>query len=86
MESKCSVCKIKRKKLMKCSLCKSVLYCGIECQGKDWGEHKEKCKTLKMEREKKEERENLKEDEEKMERTRFLLMANGLLRSFLSFI
>ena len=33
-------------KLMKCSMCRNVLYCSRDCQQKDWREHKKKCKDL----------------------------------------
>jgi hypothetical protein len=51
----CSVCgKFPRpgEKIKRCSACKSVLYCGRECQEADWkAGHKDKCKGMQMERE-----------------------------------
>lgn len=35
---------------LKCSSCKAVYYCGRECQGKDWKDHKEVCATVPRER------------------------------------
>jgi hypothetical protein len=31
----------------RCSSCKSVVYCGAECQKNHWAAHKEACKSLK---------------------------------------
>ena len=34
----------------KCSACKAVLYCGVECQKADWKKHKPLCAGLRMAR------------------------------------
>lgn len=41
----CSVChkQLENGTAMKCSRCKSVVYCGAECQKKDWKSHKIVC-------------------------------------------
>ena len=39
---KCRRCR-KQTKLMKCSVCESVWYCGAECQKEDWKRHKVFC-------------------------------------------
>eukprot|EP00961_Rhodomonas_salina_P219058 2961202-Rhodomonas_salina.1 len=41
----CAACG-KKGKVQKCSKCKSVAYCGKECQLSDWGDHKKKCKRI----------------------------------------
>jgi hypothetical protein len=41
--NECSVCGEKEKKLMSCSRCKKTKYCSVECQKKDWKEHKKCC-------------------------------------------
>ena len=33
--------------MMKCSRCKSVLYCGVECQRRRWKAHKPACNAAK---------------------------------------
>jgi hypothetical protein len=38
----CNVCS-KTENLKKCSKCKSVYYCGYECQKADWNSHKKTC-------------------------------------------
>jgi hypothetical protein len=38
---KCRVCKAKS--TTRCSRCKNVYYCGVECQTKHWKEHKKNC-------------------------------------------
>eukprot|EP01118_Nematostelium_gracile_P007833 TRINITY_DN2571_c0_g1_i2.p1 TRINITY_DN2571_c0_g1~~TRINITY_DN2571_c0_g1_i2.p1 ORF type:complete len:349 (-),score=61.29 TRINITY_DN2571_c0_g1_i2:62-1108(-) len=38
--------------LLKCQACKSVYYCGRECQVKDWKEHKTECKEIAKSKEK----------------------------------
>ena len=45
---KCNVCGLtqKQKKLKKCGSCKCVFYCSLECQKRDWKDHKKVCKTL----------------------------------------
>lgn len=40
---KCQVCHLQNTKLSACSACKSVYYCSIQCQKKDWKEHKAAC-------------------------------------------
>ena len=44
--SSCRVCG-KQDELKNCSRCKSVKYCSVECQKKDWPQHKESCQTTK---------------------------------------
>lgn len=40
---KCSTCGEISENLKQCSACKSISYCSIECQKKDWLEHKKIC-------------------------------------------
>jgi hypothetical protein len=43
---KCNCCGyLDEKKLKKCSRSQKVFYCTVECQKKDWNEHKLVCKT-----------------------------------------
>ena len=39
----CSSCGKKGPDLLKCSVCKSVWYCNVQCQKKDWKSHKQCC-------------------------------------------
>jgi hypothetical protein len=39
----CSVCHKETRALMKCTKCRTVVYCGRECQRADWGEHESAC-------------------------------------------
>ena len=41
----CSHCLRERKELSRCSQCKVMFYCGKQCQTKDWGIHKQECKS-----------------------------------------
>ena len=41
----CAICKKSEGQLKSCSLCHSIFYCSVECQKKDWKEHKPKCKS-----------------------------------------
>ena len=34
--------------LLKCGACKSIWYCDVKCQKKDWKRHKSTCSKLKM--------------------------------------
>lgn len=34
-------------KLLKCSNCQQVYYCGLECQKKNWKDHKKQCENFK---------------------------------------
>ena len=43
---KCRQCR-KETKLMKCSVCENVSYCGATCQKQDWKRHKLFCKKMK---------------------------------------
>ncbi len=43
--NKCAICH-KTEHLKQCSSCKSIYYCGTECQLKDWPSHKPTCKKL----------------------------------------
>uniref|UniRef100_A0A0G4H2Y7 MYND-type domain-containing protein n=1 Tax=Chromera velia CCMP2878 TaxID=1169474 RepID=A0A0G4H2Y7_9ALVE len=47
----CSVCKVAVPSFMYCGVCKLAVYCGKECQKRDWkrkpGGHKERCALLK---------------------------------------
>lgn len=45
MTSHCSVCKGSQK-LLNCSGCKQIAYCGVEHQKSDWAKHKLVCKKL----------------------------------------
>lgn len=45
--STCVVCGSRPEKLSRCSLCKFAKYCGINCQKKDWSDHKCVCTLLK---------------------------------------
>ena len=36
--------------LSACGRCKSVYYCGVECQHKDWADHKPTCKAVVKQR------------------------------------
>jgi hypothetical protein len=40
----CAVAAAEGKKLLRCTLCYSVFYCGKECQKKAWKAHKKECK------------------------------------------
>ena len=42
----CSVCC--KKSSLRCSNCLGTLYCGQECQTKDWKKHKPQCKAAEM--------------------------------------
>eukprot|EP01080_Neovahlkampfia_damariscottae_P004651 gene4651-8224_t len=42
----CSYCRKESKKLKKCTRCKYVSYCSIECQKKHWDSHKSLCKMI----------------------------------------
>lgn len=44
IEQKCSVCG-NEGKVLRCSRCKNKVYCGAECQTKDWPTHKSTCKA-----------------------------------------
>ncbi len=39
----CAICDIVTSQLKICTRCKSVLYCSVRCQKKDWKEHKFAC-------------------------------------------
>lgn len=41
----CTVCRISRSKMSKCSVCRKQYYCSEECQTKDWPVHKKICKS-----------------------------------------
>lgn len=41
----CQYCNAVEKDLLKCGKCKMVHYCGVNCQKKDWTEHKKECKN-----------------------------------------
>ena len=43
-EQGCESCGKKSVSLKKCSRCKKVKYCSVECQTKDWKSHKIGCK------------------------------------------
>ena len=34
---------------MRCSRCKMMYYCNVECQRKHWKKHKKECKRVKEE-------------------------------------
>ena len=44
----CNHCKSIIKKLLQCSKCKKVRYCGKDCQRKDWTTHQNDCKKVKL--------------------------------------
>lgn len=39
----CHTCKTNTVKLTRCSRCKTTRYCSVDCQSKDWSEHKKVC-------------------------------------------
>jgi len=43
---KCATCGVRGVKMPRCSLCKSVAYCGTACQKADWKAHKLSCKQI----------------------------------------
>eukprot|EP00742_Colponemidia_sp_Colp-10_P004646 GILJ01004957.1.p1 GENE.GILJ01004957.1~~GILJ01004957.1.p1 ORF type:complete len:535 (-),score=53.71 GILJ01004957.1:37-1641(-) len=43
MEASCAQCGKSSAKLKKCSLCKQVAYCNVDCQRAAWKEHKPRC-------------------------------------------
>ncbi len=43
----CNFCKRYTTESKRCSACKSVRYCSVDCQKKDWPEHKKICASLK---------------------------------------
>lgn len=48
---KCNICEQKLN-LKKCSNCKIVSYCSVDCQRKDWNDHKILCKMTENDRNK----------------------------------
>jgi len=42
--SNCELYQVKRSNLLQCGGCKSIYYCGTDCQSKDWKRHKKYCK------------------------------------------
>lgn len=46
-EEVCGHCKQKKERLLTCTGCKSIKYCGSECQRADWRNHKSFCKEKK---------------------------------------
>lgn len=45
----CSVCMKKTETMKRCSRCKNVRYCSVECQKEDWiKQHKEVCASIKL--------------------------------------
>jgi hypothetical protein len=45
----CGSCNVIKEKLLKCSRCKSVYYCSVECQKIDWKKHKLDCVVISPE-------------------------------------
>lgn len=43
----CNHCKIDVKKKLKCGGCMEVIYCGRDCQGKDWKNHRDWCEIMR---------------------------------------
>ena len=41
----CAACGRKAEHLLRCARCKSVWYCGAECQRASWGGHKKACRS-----------------------------------------
>ncbi|CAD8117731.1 unnamed protein product [Paramecium sonneborni] len=54
IQDSCQICNKQDAELLRCSQCKSIYYCSIECQKKDWKDHKFICSeiVLKQQREK----------------------------------
>mmetsp|Transcript_16368 Transcript_16368/g.39974 ORF Transcript_16368/g.39974 Transcript_16368/m.39974 type:complete len:238 (+) Transcript_16368:50-763(+) len=49
---KCANCGKTANKLLRCTACKSILYCNADCQRQHWrSSHKGKCKEMKAEKE-----------------------------------
>ena len=44
-DKSCTYCMVKLSKVMTCSSCHNVSYCGIECQRKHWKVHKSSCRN-----------------------------------------
>merc|ERR1712167_82592 len=44
---KCQYCGESNGKLMRCARCRSVLYCGAQCQRAHWEAHKKHCRKVK---------------------------------------
>jgi splicing suppressor protein 51 len=45
----CFRCLLPSQNLTKCGACRRAMYCGKDCQKRDWGlQHKQDCKILKM--------------------------------------
>ncbi|KAK3085450.1 hypothetical protein FSP39_003553 [Pinctada imbricata] len=45
--SYCESCFLKRTSLKSCTACKTIKYCGVQCQRREWNIHKLECKCLK---------------------------------------
>ena len=39
----CGYCEQACRRVLRCSKCKSVAYCGVDCQRKAWPNHKKRC-------------------------------------------
>lgn len=44
LENKCAICETPAQS--KCTACKTVFYCGVEHQKKDWPQHKFQCRPF----------------------------------------
>jgi hypothetical protein len=42
----CKSCAVSDKELLRCTRCKEVYYCGVDCQKKDWPNHKLNCSKV----------------------------------------
>ena len=68
-KNKCNFCNIPRspeQKLLGCSRCQYVYYCGSRCQTSDYRRHKKECKEMKRKRDKKKQKKKKKKEVEKV--------------------
>ena len=43
--NKCELCRKDLEVIKKCGKCKNTVYCSVECQRKDWKNHKQNCES-----------------------------------------